>query len=163
MRQNVNKLGVKLPHIYLFWDIKLKYGTSYLSLVYYLMFFPIFKFYLNIINYADSLLEYLKVLRVVIFHHLGTKMPIKRIKKSIFTKNWTEFLEKSSDFQIILAKYSIFIVPGSRSYNPGVLGLENLSKTRDFGIGIIPGFNTILYDNFHYRKDYFRETKNARA
>ena len=67
------------------------------------------------------------------------------MKKSIFTKNCVEFLEKSSDIPIIPAKYSIFIIPGSRRHNPGISGFENLAESRDFGIGIIPGFNPNSY------------------
>ena len=33
-----------------------------------------------------------------------------------------------------------FMIPGSRHFNPGISGLENFSKSRDFGIGIVSGF-----------------------
>ena len=33
-----------------------------------------------------------------------------------------------------------FMIPGSRYPNHGILGLEIFSKSRDFEIGIIPGF-----------------------
>ena len=40
-----------------------------------------------------------------------------------------------------------FMIPGSWYVNLGIWGLENLSKSRDFVIGIIPGLNTSV-DHF---------------
>ena len=43
------------------------------------------------------------------------------------------------NFKIPTFSYD-FMIPGSRHFNPGISGLENLSESRDFGIGIVPGF-----------------------
>ena len=52
----------------------------------------------------------------------------------------TVFPKNTKKYSKISLKKPIFKIPGSRRLNPGISGLENLSESRDFGIGIIPGF-----------------------
>ena len=54
-----------------------------------------------------------------------------------------------------------FMIPGSRHFNPGISGLENLSKSRDFGIGIVPGFIP-NQDTMRIILIFFSEDENQR-
>ena len=43
------------------------------------------------------------------------------------------------NFKLSTFSYN-FMILGSRHFNPGIWGLENLPESRDFGIGIVLGF-----------------------
>ena len=81
---------------------------------------------------------YLNILKIP----KSTTYIIKLVKRNqeIFSKYWN--ILKKSIFS------DDFIIPGSRLLNPRISGLENLSESRDFGIGIIPDPSLVLMFNW---------------